>query len=77
MEKTIGFRITAEFDCLDMIDEKIFYDEYGGDIIAAYKFISDNFSDSPFAFSSDDRIVKVELLRWGIRSTDLSHSNKL
>lgn len=62
MEKNIGFRITVEFDCLDMIDEKIFHDEYGGDPMTAYKFISDNFSDSPLNFSSDDRIVKVELL---------------
>ena len=62
MEKNIGFRITVEFDCSDMMDEKTFHDEYGSDPMAAYKFISDNFSDSPLNFSNDDRIVKVELL---------------
>ena len=62
MEKNIGFRITVEFDCSHIMDEKIFHDEYGCDHIAAYKFMSDKFSDSPLNFSNDDRIVKVELL---------------
>jgi len=62
MEKNIGFRITVEFDCTDMIDEKTFHDEFNCDPMAAYKFISDNFKDSPLNFSEDDRIVKVELL---------------
>ena len=62
MEKNIGFRITVEFDCSDMMDEKTFHDEYGCDPMAAYKFIQDNFNDSPINFSEDDRIVKVELL---------------
>ena len=58
----IGFRITVEFDCHDMIDEESFIKEYGGDAMLAYKFISDNFHDSPLNFSTDDRIVKVEVL---------------
>lgn len=62
MEKNIGFRITVEFDCTDMIDEKTFHDEFDCNPMAAYKFISDNFKDSPLNFSVDDRIVKVELL---------------
>ena len=62
MEKNIGFRITVEFDCSDMMDEKTFHDEYGCDAMAAYKFISDNFSDSPLNFSNEDRVIKVELL---------------
>ena len=62
MEKNIGFRITVEFDCSDMIDEQTFQDEYGGDPISAYKFISDNFLDSPLNFSNEDRIIKIELL---------------
>lgn len=31
MEKNIGFRITVEFDCTDMIDEKTFHDEFNCD----------------------------------------------
>ena len=62
MEKNISFRITVEFDCSDMMDEKTFHDEFNCDAMEAYKFISDNFSDSPLNFSNDDRIVKVELL---------------
>ena len=46
----------------DLIDEKTFHDEFNCDPMAAYKFISDNFNDSPINFSEDDRIVKVELL---------------
>ena len=56
MEKNVGFRITVEFDCSDMMDEKTFHDEYGCDPMAAYKFISDNFNDSPINFSEDDRM---------------------
>ena len=62
MEKNIGFKVTVEFDCTGMIDEKTFHDEFNCDPMAAYKFISDNFNDSPINFSEDDRIVKVELL---------------
>jgi hypothetical protein len=62
MDKNIGFKVTVEFDCTNMIDEKTFHDEFNCDPIAAYKFISDNFNDSPINFSEDDRIVKVELL---------------
>ena len=54
--------VAVEFDCTNMIDEKTFHDEFNCDPMAAYKFISDNFKDSPLNFSEDDRIVKVELL---------------
>ena len=47
---------------LTMIDEKTFHDEFNCDPMAAYKYISDNFNDSPINFSEDDRIIKVELL---------------
>ena len=62
MEKNIGFKVTVEFDCTEMMDEKTFHDEFGCDAMAAYKFISGNFLDSPINFSIDDRVVKVELL---------------
>ena len=62
MEKNIGFKITVEFDCTNMIDERIFHDEFNCDPMDAYKFISNNFKDSPLNFSEDDRIIKVELL---------------
>ena len=65
----IGFKVTAEFDCPNMIDEETFNREYGGDPMLAYKAISDNFSDNPLNFSDDDRIVRVDLL--GIEPKDL------
>jgi len=63
MEKNIGFKITVEFDCPDMVDEKTFHDEFDCNPMDAYRFISDDFKDSPLNFSEDDRIVKVELLK--------------
>lgn len=62
MEKNLGFRVTVEFDCLEMMDEKTFHDEFNCNVLAAYRFISDNFSDSPLNFASDDRIIKIELI---------------
>jgi hypothetical protein len=62
MEKNLGFRITVEFDCLYMIDEKTFHDEYNCNILAAYRYISDNFSDSPINFANEERIIKIELI---------------
>jgi len=58
----IGFRITVEFDCLNMIDIKSFQEDFGSDPVACYRFISDGFSDSPANFSVEDRIVKIEIL---------------
>lgn len=59
----LGFKVTVEFYCEDMIDEQTLKDEYNNDPFLAYKFISDNFNDSPLNFSTYDKIVKVELLR--------------
>jgi hypothetical protein len=59
----VSFKITVEFDCHDMIDDESFIKDFGSDAMLAYKFISDDFNDSPLNFSSDDRIVKVEVLR--------------
>ena len=60
--KSIGFKITVEFDCKDMIDYEQFQGEFGGDPMKAYKYISNDFEDSPLNFYTNDRIVKVELL---------------
>lgn len=59
---SIGFRITVEFDCPNMIDEETFIKRYMSDLTAAYKFISDNYGDNPSDFSSEERIIKIELL---------------
>jgi hypothetical protein len=59
----VAFKITVEFYCYDMIDGETFIKDYDGDAMLAYKFISDNFNDSPLNFSSGDKIVKVEVLR--------------
>lgn len=56
----IGFKITVEFDCPDMIDEQDFHEEFGCNPDAAYKSIAIN--DSPLSFCKDQRIVKVEVL---------------
>lgn len=63
MENTIAFRVTVEYDCPDMVDEKTFYEEYGGNAMAVYKVISDNFRDSPCNFTEVERVVKVEVIK--------------
>jgi len=59
---SIGFRITVEFDCPNMIDEETFIKLFLSDPAAAYKYISDNYNDNPSNFSSEERIIKIELL---------------
>ena len=59
---SIGFRITVEFDCPNMIDEETFIKLFLSDPTAAYKYISDNYNDNPSNFSSEERIIKIELL---------------
>jgi hypothetical protein len=62
MENNVGFKITVEFYCPDMIDEQTLNDMFNSDPLAAYKFISDDFNDSPLNFSQYDKIVKVEVI---------------
>jgi hypothetical protein len=45
-----------------MIDKEEFHDTYKSDPMAAYKFISNNFNDHPLNFSTDDKIIKIELI---------------
>jgi len=62
MAENLGFKITVEFYCPDMIDKEEFHDTYKSDPMAAYKFISNNFNDHPLNFSTDDKIIKIELI---------------
>lgn len=59
----IGLKITVEFYCDNMIDEQCFIDDFKSDPTAAYKFISDDFKDSPLNFSTGDEIIKIEVLK--------------
>lgn len=58
----VGFRLTIELDCPDMMNEQAFYEVFKGDLLAAYTFISGGFADHPFNFSEKDSIVKITLL---------------
>lgn len=62
MEKQIGFKVVAEYECDQMISEKDFAEMYDFNPIAAYKEISDNFEDSPANFCSSEKIVSVSVL---------------
>jgi hypothetical protein len=62
MEEQIGFKVTVEYYCLGMIDEKTFIEKFNADPFESYKYISDNFKDGPDNFSDDNKIVKVEIL---------------
>jgi hypothetical protein len=61
-KENLSFRITVEFDCMDMIDKKTFHKEFNSDPEAAYKFISDNLNDSPLCFSTCQKITKIEII---------------
>ena len=60
--KNKGFKVTVEFECPDMISEDDFLEEFNNDPMSAYRFISDNLSDSPGNFSSKERVLKVETI---------------
>jgi len=63
INKNVSFKITVEYICPDMIDENYLRESFNNNAIEAYKFISDNFSDSVTSFSSKtEKIIKVELL---------------
>ena len=74
MGDNVGFRVTVEFDCLDMIDEKTFYEKYKGCPVAAYKIISNNFEDSPLDFCDKCRVTNVALLPKCISETQSTTS---
>lgn len=63
--KNIGLKITVEFTCYNMIDEKTLAEDFNNDCFAAYKFISGDFTDSPANFSASEKIVKVEVVANG------------
>ena len=62
MGNNIGFKITVEFECPNMIDDKTLQEEYGGNVMAAYQFISDNFKESVINFSTREKVIGVEIL---------------
>ena len=61
MSKHLAFKVTVEYICHDMVDEETLQTQYGGDPLEAYRYISDDFTDSPASFSNSERVVKVEI----------------
>lgn len=59
----VGFKVTIEFSCPNMIDEETLNRDFGGDLMKAYKFICDDFRDNPYNFSEKEDVVKVERLK--------------
>jgi hypothetical protein len=62
MNESLGFKITVEYICPNMISADDLEKEYGGSPTVAYIYISDNYSDSPDNFATRHEILKVELL---------------
>lgn len=58
----VGFKITVEYICENMIDLEDFERDFKNDPMTAYKAMSDDFKDSPTNFSEKEKVVKVELL---------------
>jgi hypothetical protein len=46
-----------------MVDEETLQNQYGGDPLEAYRYISDDFTDSPASFSNSEKVVKVEIIK--------------
>ncbi len=57
------FKVTVEYICPNMIDAESLVNEFNNDPMKAYKFISDNFGDSPYNFSESEQVTKVVLTK--------------
>ena len=56
------FKITVEFTCPDMIDSETLRENFDGDAMAAYKFISDDFKEPITSFSTEDKILTIKVI---------------
>jgi len=61
--ESIGFKVLIEFVCPNMIDKETLMEKFGGDLVAAYRWISDDFTDSPYNYSTREDVIKVEKLK--------------
>jgi hypothetical protein len=60
--KNLGFKITVEFYCYDMIDEESFKEDFDSNPTKAYECISDEYQDSIENFTNESKIIKIELM---------------
>ena len=61
-DKPLSFKVTVEFVCKNMATQKELENRFNNDPELCYKFISDNYNDSPSCFSSKEKVIKVEII---------------
>jgi hypothetical protein len=59
-DKNISIKVTVEYYIKDAISEFDFVNDFYEDAFNWYKFISDDFRDSPENFTDNVKVVKVE-----------------
>ena len=62
MDDNVSFKITIEFICHNMIEAKSLAEDFNNDPMLAYKYMSDDFTDSVYNFSDEEKIIKVEVI---------------
>ena len=62
-DKAISFKVTVEYICNDMISSEQLEDRFNNDVVLAYKFISDNHSESASSFADKEKVVKVKIIK--------------
>lgn len=57
----LTFKVTVEYTCKNMISGNVLNKDFNSSAMLAYKFISNNFKDSPYNFSSSQKVISVEI----------------
>ena len=59
----LSFKVTAEFICPNMIDQKTLDMVYDSDPMYAYSKISEMMTDSVTSFATSEKVIKVEIIK--------------
>lgn len=60
--KLLTFKVTVEYTCRNMVEQESLLKDFEGDALKCYKYISDDFKDSPYNFSSEPgKVINVEV----------------
>lgn len=58
--KIINLKVTVEYICKNFVDEETLLNDFDGDIIKCYEMVSDNYSESIYNFTDNEKIIKIE-----------------
>ena len=60
---SLTFMVTVEYICPNMCEEEELKRDFNNDPMEAYRYVSDNFTDSPAGFCDSEKVVKVEVIK--------------